>query len=72
MFKEGNYVRFTKQSRFNEWKRNSVAIVEKIIVSYPENTSTLLLVRLEGQNELFWAYENELEHWYNQLKLWVD
>jgi len=67
--KVGQLVKFTANARYKEWNKQELAEITDILVTFPDNQTTLYMVRPHGSNTQFWVYEAEITPTFEQLTL---
>jgi len=65
----GQLVKFTASARYKEWNKQELAEITDILATYPENQSTIYMVRPRGGKDEFWVYDTEITPTYEQLTL---
>lgn len=68
-FKTGQIVRFTANSRFDEWKKRDLAEISAVLAQKPDNQSTIYMVEDRAKKGPFWVVEGEIEPYFDQLSL---
>ncbi len=65
----GQLVKFTTSARYKEWNKGELARITDILVTFPENQSTLYMVAKQGKKAEFWVYEADIAPTWEQLTL---